>query len=194
MDCRTFRKHHVAYLDDVLPGELLVAAELHVRECDACATLDTSVRRGLMLVRNLAPVHLSPEFNARLNARLDDVRCGRIDVPDDDVPYDWAPTRFEMFRVALTSPVTRRRLATVAAGLVALTYAGARAVHWHADAQDVELAPVVASVPETVPMPALVPPVLLTSATTGIPVWPAALIADQAPAGMVDPNQLIASW
>ena len=44
MDCRSFRKHHVAYLDDLFPGELLVAAERHVRECAACAAHDTAVR------------------------------------------------------------------------------------------------------------------------------------------------------
>lgn len=192
MDCRTFRKHHVAYLDDTLPGELLVAAERHVRECAACAEHDTAVRRGLLLARNLPPVELSADFSARLAARLDDVRCGRCQVPDDDVvPFDWAPSRADLLRAALSGPVARKRLAAVAAGLLALTYAGRQAAQW-SDDRDVELPPVVASLPET--PPAFLPPALLTSASTGIPVWPAALLADQTPNRMVDAQLMLASW
>jgi hypothetical protein len=71
---------------------LLVAAERHVRECDACAGHDTAVRRSLMLARNLPPIELSADFADRLARRLDDVRAGRCEVPHDEVPYDWAPT------------------------------------------------------------------------------------------------------
>lgn len=183
MDCRAFRKHHVAYLDDTLPGELLVAAERHVRECAACAGHDTAVRRGLMLARNLQPVELSADFSARLAARIDDVRCGRCVVPDDDVPFDWAPSRAELLREALAGPVARRRLAAVAASLVALTYAGRQVYQAGADSRDVELPPVVATLPEA--PPTFMPPALLTGASTGIPVWPAALLADQTPTLMV---------
>jgi hypothetical protein len=192
MDCRTFRKHHVAYLDDTLPGELLVAAERHVRECGTCATHDTSVRRGLMLARNLPSVELSADFAARLAARLDDVRCGRCEVPADDVPFDWAPSRTELLRAALSGPLARKRLAAVAAGLLALTYAGHEVVRPGIDTADVELPPVVASLPEA--PPTFLPPALVTSASTGIPVWPAALLADQTPNRMVADQLLIASW
>ncbi|AHG88443.1 hypothetical protein J421_0906 [Gemmatirosa kalamazoonensis] len=190
MDCRSFRKHHVAFLDDLLPGELLVAAERHVRECAACAAHDTAVRRSLLLVRNLPSIELSDDFSARLAARLDDVRCGRCVVPDD-VPADWAPSRAELLRTAIASPVARKRLAAVAAGLLALTYAGDRWYQLHRDG-DVELPPVIATMPETPPM--LVPPMLVTSASTGIPVWPAALLADQTPTNMVDAQLMVASW
>jgi hypothetical protein len=190
MDCRSFRKHHVAYLDDLLPGELLVAAERHVRECAECSAHDTSVRRSLLLVRNLPPVELSDDFAARLAARLDDVRCGRCEVPDD-VPADWAPTRAELLRATLASSRTRTRLAAVAAGLLALTYVGSRFRDVGRDG-DVELPPVVATMPET-PL-VLAPPMLVTSASTGIPVWPAALLADQTPTNMVDAQLMVASW
>jgi hypothetical protein len=194
MDCRSFRKHHVAYLDDLLPGELLVAAERHVRECAACSAHDTAVRRSLLLVRNLPSIELSDDFAARLAARLDDVRCGRCVVPDD-VPADWAPSRIELLRAALVSPLTspaaRKRVAAVAAGLLALTYAGTRYQEAHRDG-DVELPPVIASMPDT--PPALVPPMLVTSASTGIPVWPSALLADQTPTNMVDAQLMVASW
>ena len=192
MDCRSFRKHHVAYLDDTLPGELLVAAERHVRECDSCAEHDTSVRRALLLARNLPPVTVSDDFAARLAARIDDVRCGRCDVPDDDVvPYDWAPSRAELLRSALSGMATRRRVAAVAASLLALTYAGNQAFPTGEPA-DAELPPVVATMPE--PLPVVIPPALLTSATTGVPVWPAALLADQTPKSMVDAQLMLAAW
>ena len=194
MDCRSFRKHHVAYLDDLLPGELLVAAERHVRECVACSAHDTAVRRSLLLVRNLPHIEPSSDFAARLAARIDDVRCGRCEVPDD-VPADWAPSRAELLRAMLTAPLSssagRKGLAAVAAGLLALTYAGDRYYSWR-DGGDVELPPVIASMPETPPV--LVPPMLLTSASTGIPVWPAALLADQTPTNMVDAQLMVASW
>ena len=195
MDCRTFRKHHVAYLDDTMPAVLLVESERHVRECEACAEHDTAVRRSLMLARNLPSVALSEDFERRLAARLDDVRCGRCEVPDDDVPFDWAPSRAELLRAALSGAVgnatTRRRVAAVAASLIALTYAGNQ-VLGDAPVHDVELPPVVATMPE--PLPVSIPPALLTSATTGIPVWPAALLADQTPKSMVDAQLMIAAW
>ena len=53
MDCRTFRKHHLAYLDDTLPGDVMARAQCHVLNCDACAAHDTMVRRSLMMVRSL---------------------------------------------------------------------------------------------------------------------------------------------
>jgi hypothetical protein len=190
MDCRSFRQHHVAYLDDLLPGELLVAAERHVRECATCSAHDTAVRRSLLLVRNIPTIELSDGFAARLAARLDDVRCGRCEVPDD-VPADWAPSRAELLRSTIAGSLTRRRVAAVAAGLLALTYAGERYRTLHRDG-DVELPPVVASMPDTPPV--LVPPMLVTSASTGIPVWPAALLADQTPTNMVDAQLMVASW
>ena len=79
MDCSAFRRHHVAYVDDTLPGDLVVAAARHVAECPACARHDTAVRRSLLLARNLArdaaPLECSADFAARLEARLAAVRA-----------------------------------------------------------------------------------------------------------------------
>jgi hypothetical protein len=197
MDCRSFRKHHLAYLDDTLPAVLLVAAERHVRECAGCAEHDTSVRRSLLLARNLPPVALSDDFAERLARRLDDVRCGRCEVPDDAVPFDWAPSRAELLRAAFSGVATRRRVAAVAAGLLAMTYAGGRLLDRGTDGRDVELPPVVAAAPAPAPpapLPVVVPASLLTSASTGIPVWPAALLADQTPTSMVGAQFMLASW
>lgn len=192
MDCRTFRKHHLAYLDDTLPGELLVSAERHVSECEACAAHDTMVRRSLMLARNLPAIDLSDDFSARLAARLDEVRSGVRHVSMDGVPRDdWAPTRTELLRAVVTSPfATRRRMAAVAAGLLALSYAGGQAIVRANAAREALIAQRAAAKIQTPAAPPvftpLASPALINAASTGIPVWPAALLADQAPARMVE--------
>ena len=43
----------------------------HLDACSRCSRQDTAIRRSLMLVRNLPPIEPSPEFMARLNARLE---------------------------------------------------------------------------------------------------------------------------
>jgi hypothetical protein len=200
MDCRTFRKHHLAFLDDTLPGEQVAAAERHVFECAGCAAHDTAVRRSLMLARNLPPIELSPDFAARLAARLDDVRDGRYEVPTDGLPLDdWAPTRAELLRAALSDTLgSRRRMAAIAAGLLALSYAGGQAIVRAGAARDVVLPPGIATAPATKAAPPvytpLASPALVTSASTGIPVWPAALLADQAPAHLVESQFSVASF
>lgn len=70
MDCLEFRRHHLAYVDDTLPGDVLVAVERHRVECAECGAHDTLVRRSLLLARNLPTVELSDDFAARLEARL----------------------------------------------------------------------------------------------------------------------------
>lgn len=71
MDCRSFRKHHLAYVDDTLPGVDVVRMQLHVAECEGCAAWDHRVRRSLLLARNhLGTIEPSAQFRARLEARL----------------------------------------------------------------------------------------------------------------------------
>src|SRR5574338_1619882 len=74
MDCRGFRNKHVAYVDDFLSGEEVVAMQQHLRECERCAAHDTKVRRSLLAFRNLPPVEPSPDFYARLTARIESER------------------------------------------------------------------------------------------------------------------------
>lgn len=75
MDCRSFRKRHVSFVDDTLPGVELVQMELHVRECEACSRLDQRVRRSLLIARNNAPrIQPSADFSRRLAQRLEEER------------------------------------------------------------------------------------------------------------------------
>src|SRR5687768_18564822 len=73
MDCRRFSKLHVEFVDDTLPAVAMVAMRRHLRACPSCAARDTRVRRSLLLVRNQPDIQLSPEFRARLAARLREI-------------------------------------------------------------------------------------------------------------------------
>jgi hypothetical protein len=71
MDCRTFRKHHLAFVDDTMPGVDVVRMQLHLAECTECEGWDQSIRRSLLVARNhLGAIEPSAKFRARLDARL----------------------------------------------------------------------------------------------------------------------------
>ncbi len=81
MDCRFYRKNHVAFVDDTLPGVDVVRMQLHLAECEVCAGWDHRVRRSLMLVRShLGEIQPSEGFRGRLDERLAHERS-RIAVP-----------------------------------------------------------------------------------------------------------------
>ena len=210
MDCSTFRRLHLAYLDDTLCADLLVAAECHVIECPACARHDTAVRRALLLARNLPAIEPSADFTERLHERLRAIERGERAAPPAP-PMDWAPTwrelaaarvRTQMAGVSGRLP-SRRRMA-VAASVVAMLSAGAlgdwergptaaaadpaAALATRGDSLagrggDVSAAGDPFGTPgpgeprfERLPAAELVGPV-----TAGVPVFPAALLAGEAP-------------
>lgn len=181
MDCSAFRRHHLAYLDDTLPGDLLVPAELHLRECAACAALDTSVRRALMCARNLPPVTPSPDFAERLQARLREIDAGTCDVPVDWTPR-WRDVALDRFAPRYPS----RRTMAIAASLLVMASLGSVALP-DGEREPVLLPPVVATRPEGDPQPEsprferLPASELVGPATAGIPIWPAALLAGEVP-------------
>jgi hypothetical protein len=213
MDCRSFRQHHVAYVDDTLPGDLLVAAERHVAECTACRAHDTLVRRSLLLARNCQEVECSPDFMARLEARLHDGgdRCGRAigagrptgltrsrlplgredDLGDaaflvSDRASRWRPTRRSAARTA-----------TLAASMLALaTAAGVTLDERSVTPAVPTLPPVVASQPavpaqgpatmaELEPAAPLPATAVMVPAAMGVSMWPAALLAGEMPAELL---------
>src|SRR5918997_6591954 len=77
MDCREFGKKHLAFVDDTLSAVDTAGMRRHLHVCSRCARLDTRIRRGLLLARNLPIVQPSTDFMERLNARLREV--GPID-------------------------------------------------------------------------------------------------------------------
>jgi hypothetical protein len=127
MDCSAFRRHHVAYVDDTLPGDLVVAAARHVAECPACARHDTGVRRSLLLARNLArdvaPLECSDDFAARLEARLAAVRveCRAARRAGASPADDWTPSWWELASARVPAGLRARPAAAAAAAILALT-------------------------------------------------------------------------
>jgi hypothetical protein len=171
MDCRTFRKKHVAFVDDTLPGIEIVAMQRHLIECASCARQDTQVRRALLLFRNIPQIEPSADFSAGLQRRLREEQ-GRM-----------ASSRDRAFTTSSHGPGLRTFIAAAASiivvGYLALYLNGAaEPVH------EVALAPVVATEPELPPIevtPPLATPALVASVSAGVPLWPAMLLADQAP-------------
>lgn len=162
MDCREFRKKHVAFVDDFLPAVDMDAMHRHLRMCSRCSRQDTVVRRSLLIVRNLPTIEPSPDFMARLNARLREV--GPVHRLDYIAPRSHFPS-LSMF-------------AMLAAGVAAITYVAVNATDYFGP----KAAPtaVVASAPEA-PEPPLASAAFVASVPTGMPVWPAVLMAGEAP-------------
>jgi hypothetical protein len=130
MDCRTFRRHHVAYVDGQLSPALVQAMEGHAGACASCGRLDTVVRRGLLVARNLPVIQPSADFSRRLATRLAQERHA-LEPPHG---HSW-----------------RSVTLTVAAGLVLV--AGVVKLR-DARTAEIRLAPVVAEAPAAPPAPA----------------------------------------
>lgn len=175
MDCRTFREHHGAFLDDILSGADMMAMERHRAECQTCSAFDVHVRRGLMVLRSLPSVECSEGFNERLRERLRGVQQelgsdlgkegSRWTIPFGPRMRD--PDRAPgMFSFAVT-----------AAAVLSMTV-GAYAL-LPVDRGPVVLPPVVATRPA--PEPELLASPSIVSSFAGTPVWPAMLLADEMP-------------
>ena len=178
MDCKRFRKQHLAYLDDTMPGDEMAAAQHHVMVCDGCAAHDTLVRRSLMVARSMPVLEPSAAFQARLRARLAECR----DECRDDC-YDGRmamAARSALLHAPRSAASRNRRMAVAVAAsamLGAFVWQG-----WSASAPELSMQPVIASQPAS-PMPvSYITPELMQAMATGNPVWPAAMIIEDAPA------------
>lgn len=129
----------------------------HLHRCAKCARHDTSVRRSLLLVRNTPDIEPSPDFQARLNARL---RAGA--------------QPFEIRRPIMTSGA----FVAIAATLAFVSFLAASAFNG-AVSPEIRMHPVIASVPEG--EPAFASSALVATVATGMSVWPAIMAASQAP-------------
>jgi hypothetical protein len=187
MDCREFRKQHFAYLDDTMPGDDMAAAQRHIMSCDNCAAHDTMVRRSLMLVRNMSVIEPSVEFRQRMQERLSQTR---------------AETQREKFLLAEREAVTKPRLMVsqpLFMTAVAATVLVAGAVVWHQQqtltpssmvsmqsAQPIEPSASLASASDTTQQEIYLAPGIVQAMATGNPMWPAALMVDDAAAHFVN--------
>lgn len=180
MDCRTFRANHLQYLDDTLTEQALVEMQRHLSECEACTRHDVAVRRGLMLLHNLPTIEPSPDFAAKLQARL---RQEKI-----------AMEREAIARRRVDSLIRSPRRGPYAAAAASVLLAGSLAIGaglWRAGlpdestvAAEATLPPVVASLPQ-VELPPVASPVLVAAASTGVSLWPAMLLVDEGPAHLM---------
>ena len=136
----------------------------HLRVCQRCAHHDTRIRRSLLIVHNLPPIEPSPEFMARLNARLKETTP--FSATDDIVPRPYFPSL--------------GAFAALAAGIAAIGYVALDTTRFFSPNEPVRLAPVVATTPETTPA-TMASPAFVASVPTGMPLWPAVLMVGQAP-------------
>lgn len=175
MDCKHFRKHHLAYLDDTLAGDLMAQAQRHILVCDRCAAHDTLVRRSLMVARSMPEIEPSAEFQRRLRARLAECR------------EECAAHRVEYTAAAPGTGARARPVRTVmmvAAG--AMLGAMAWQVFSEQTVPELTMQPVVASRPAPVSPAPYITPALVQAMSTGNPVWPAAMLMEEAPVGFVN--------
>lgn len=160
MNCHEFRERHVGFVDDTLSGVELIEMQRHAAECASCARHDTKIRRALVLAWNLPRIEPSAEFGERLRARL---RASRAEL--------LAPQMIKR-RVGLAMTLAT---AAMLGYIVVSLYDVDRP-------RDVLLAPVVASTPESdLTLITAPPPAIIASAPAGLAIWPAALLAEQAP-------------
>jgi hypothetical protein len=160
MDCRDFREKHFAFVDDTLPGIELVGMQMHLMECEACSHHDANIRRSLMLFRSLPTIEPSPGFSARLDQKILQVRLADAAA--------MRGTRTRRFAAAIT--VT---------SVVMLAYIGVSLRHVDTP-QDIHFPPVVATAFEPLPLAVADPaPEMMASVPAGLPMWTAALFAEQ---------------
>ena len=172
MDCSKFRERHVAFLDELLQEADLVAMQRHLTECASCARHDTAIRRGLLVARNLPSIVPSSDFRMRLNARLREVRAQDAAV------------------AAYRGPGWGSFMAT-AAGVVIVGVLAVAAIEM-GPTPEIALAPVIASRPALPPQP-IIDHTYMLSASAGIPLWTAALLAEQAPERLMNQNVRLAA-
>jgi hypothetical protein len=172
MDCSKFRERHVAFVDDMLAEADLVAMQRHVVECAECARHDTRIRRGLLVVRNLPRVEPSSEFMTRLNARLREVRAR------DAAVNAYRGPGWGSFLVTAAGVMI---VGVIAAGVMEM-----------GSAPEMALAPVIATRPALPPQP-IVDHTYVLSASAGMPLWTAALLAEQAPERLLSQSVRLAA-
>lgn len=182
MDCKSFRKQHLAYLDDTMPGDEMSAAQCHVMVCDGCAAHDTLVRRSLMVARSMPMLEPSAAFQARLRARL--AEC-REECRDERTAMAARTALLAVPRSSDARSVSSRNSRVVMAVAASAMLGAFVWQGWRTPTPELSMQPVIASQP-AMPTPAsYITPELMQAMATGNPVWPAAMIIEDAPTHFV---------
>jgi anti-sigma factor RsiW len=165
MDCRQFRNKHVAYVDDVLPAIDMEAMRRHLTRCPKCSRQDTSIRRSLMLVRNLPTIEPSSDFMNRLSARLAEI----------------GPPSYAELASPRASLASFRGFVVLAAGIGAIAVISIEASRYFVTSiTRHEVVPIAAATIDSTPTSSA-NAAIVASVSTGIPVWPAVLMVGEAP-------------
>ena len=168
MDCRKFRDKHALFIDEMCSELDAFEMRSHMRFCPGCDRHDTIVRRGIFLVRNLPSIRPSAEFSARLSARI----LAEEVVDATRVGQSWRLAKYM----------------SAAAAMAALAFGGSRVLSGR-QPDIYRMTPVVASKPLSVPSP-FGTTALVATVPTGMSIWPAIMMASQAPAHFVATEQV----
>lgn len=171
MDCRSFRKQHLAYVDDTLSGDETSLAQAHLSDCDPCKAHDTLVRRSLMMARSLPPIEPTAEFQERLRTSLEACRQERA--------KKLAREAARPARKVATG--TTHTVAALGAGMIigALGWSGLTTTF--AKPATVAMQPTAVSQPVVPSEHPYITPALMQAMSTGNPVWPAAMLIEDVP-------------
>ena len=153
-------------MDDTLPGIDTAAMSEHLRVCAGCARQDASVRRSLFLVRNLPRIEPSDGFSERLRNRL----------AREAASASYPET---VFRGPSARTFAGLASAVFVAGLLSVAALG----NPQHPVNEVPRLPtvVVQDQPEAPVLDdsGLAAPAFVASLSTGMPVWPTLLLAEQ---------------
>src|SRR5688500_580980 len=174
MDCRIFRKNHAAFVDDTLSAVDMVAGQRHLLECEECGRYDSTVRRSLLVFRNLPTIQPSADFSERLSARLAEARA----MPARE--WHQRGPGLGAFAAAVVS-------------VFSFWYVTIGGFELANPTPALTLAPVVTMQPETIPSP-MASSAIAASLSMGIPVWPAMLMAEQASLQFTNAEYQLTSW
>jgi hypothetical protein len=170
MDCRAFRKLHLGYIDDTLPGIELVRMQTHLAECENCSAWDHQVRRSLMVARNhlLKDIEPSRDFQQRLAARLQAERRARIATP-----------------AHLEGVIGRGQLGAMVVGLCVIALATTALLQDATGRSDAPRLPAVAVLGSERTLHADEPPLdatpaIMATVSSGMAILPALMLADDA--------------
>lgn len=176
MHCRDFRDQYSAFIDGALSDAESVAMQVHLAECETCARRDIAMRRGMLVLRNLPAIEPSADFLDRLNHRLSQVK------------------RADARAAAYRGPGVGSFMA-LAAGVLAAGFAAAAILNVATPTPQLTLAPIVTMRPAAPPPPSpAINSGFVASAAAGLPVWPAAMMAEQAPVRFASVEQPFEGW
>jgi len=161
MDCRKFRDQHALFVDQMCSELEAFEMRSHMRFCPECDRHDTVVRRGILLVRNLPHIRPSANFNARLAARI------RAEAPLHQPAFVTQSSRLAEY-------------VSLAAAVLVLAF-GVSRVFASKQPDIYRMPPVVATRPVSAPSP-FGTSALVATVPTGMSIWPAIMMASQAPA------------